>query len=58
MLLQSATEKPNLTIDDPMEISLRPDSVLPQRYILVSLAKIRAEFYDSLFVDVCTVSRC
>lgn len=44
MLLQSATEKQNLTIDDPMEISLRLDSLLPQRYILVSPAKLELNF--------------
>lgn len=30
MLLQSATEKLNVTIDDLMETSLRLDSVLPK----------------------------
>lgn len=44
MLLQSATEKLNVTIDDPMETSLRLDSVLPQRYILVSPAELELNF--------------
>lgn len=44
MLLQSAPEKLNVTIDDPMETSLRLDSVLPQRYILVSPAELELNF--------------
>lgn len=44
MLLQSAIEKLNVTIDDPMETSLGLDSVLPQRYILVSPAELELNF--------------
>lgn len=58
MLLQSAIEKLNFTIDDPTETSLRLDSVLPQRYILVSPAKLEANFMTLFSWIFCSVSRC